>query len=170
MDDNFSTSPFEFDGFRLDPLRGALLDPTGAEVSLRPKSFDLLRHLLMNAGRVVSRDELMEAVWPGVFVTDDSITQCVTEIRRAIGNKGPHLLRTLPKRGYILAADVASLSGIPPGPSTREIAANGTPAIFDSVPPRLVNFTGRETALSELHRWLAPETSAGVAQVSIQGL
>jgi DNA-binding winged helix-turn-helix (wHTH) protein/tetratricopeptide (TPR) repeat protein len=170
MNDTDSTGAFEFAGFRLDPLRGSLLDPSGAEVSLRPKSFDLLRHLLINPGRVVSRDELMESVWPGVFVTDDSITQCVTEIRRAIGNKGPHLLRTLPKRGYILAADVASLSGIPPSLGTRQTGGNEAPAVFDNVPPRLVNFTGREAALSELHRLLAPDTSAGLAQVSIHGL
>jgi len=72
-----SRAVFRFDRFTLDLVRGALLDADGAELALRPKSFALLRHLVENAGRLIDRDEIMEAVWPGVVVTDDSIAQCV---------------------------------------------------------------------------------------------
>ena len=101
---------FCFEGFCLDLGRGRLVDPSGAEVGLRPKSFDVLHHFLEAAGRLVSRDELMEAIWPDVVVTDDSITQCVAEIRRALGDEGQQLLRTVPKRGYIFTAEVARSS------------------------------------------------------------
>ncbi len=55
---------------------------------------------------MVPREELIQAVWRDVFVTDDRLTQCVTEIRRALGAEAARLLRTLPKRGYLLAAQV----------------------------------------------------------------
>lgn len=97
---------YHFGGFTLEPAEGVLILPGGTEVRLRPKSAEVLRHLVRNPGRLVSRDELMEAVWPSVVVSDDSITQCVAEIRRAFGDVGAPLLRTLPKRGYVLAAEV----------------------------------------------------------------
>ena len=115
---------YRFGGFALDPARGILLRPDGAEVGLRPKSAEVLRHLARNPGRVVSRDELMEAVWPGVIVTDDSITQCVAEIRRVLGDEGAPLLRTLPKRGYLLAAEVARGEPLPlPAAASFALAA-----------------------------------------------
>jgi TolB-like protein/Tfp pilus assembly protein PilF len=96
---------FRFAGFTLDLSRAALLDAAGQQVPLRPKSFDVLRHLLENPGRLVSREELLEAIWAGVFVADDNVTGCIAEIRRAVGERGP-MLRTIPKRGYLLEAEV----------------------------------------------------------------
>jgi TolB-like protein/Flp pilus assembly protein TadD len=93
---------YGFDRFILDLRRGVLL-ADGAERALRPKSFALLRHLVENAERLISRDEILQAVWPGVFVTEDSITQCIREIRRALGDDTQVVLRTLPRRGYMLA-------------------------------------------------------------------
>ncbi|WP_270938200.1 winged helix-turn-helix domain-containing protein [Falsiroseomonas oryzae] len=90
----------------LDEGRGMLLAPDGTETLLRPKTYELLRLLLRNPGRVVARDEILDAVWPGIFVTDDSITQCVVEIRKAIGAGGTELLKTVPRRGYLLQAEV----------------------------------------------------------------
>jgi adenylate cyclase len=98
---------YRFGDFTLDSARGALSRPAGKEVSLRPKTAEVLRYLAENAGRVVPRQEPMQAVWRDVFVTNDRITQCVTEIRRALGRRGARLLQTLPKRGYFLAAEVA---------------------------------------------------------------
>jgi TolB-like protein/Tfp pilus assembly protein PilF len=97
---------YRFGGSLLDLRRGVLL-VNGAERSLRPKSFALLQHLAERAGQLVGRDEIMEAVWPGTFVTEDSITQCISDIRRALGDEDAHFLRTLPRRGYMLAIDKA---------------------------------------------------------------
>ena len=91
----------------LDEGRGALCTADGIETVLRPKTLELLRLMLRNPGRVVSRNEILDAVWPGLFVTDDSITQCVVEIRKAMGAGGAELLRTVPRRGYLLQAEVA---------------------------------------------------------------
>lgn len=86
----------------LDIARGELRDKAGSEIRLRPKALEFLLVLARNAGRVLSRDELFETVWPNVVVTDDSIAQCVREIRRAIGDAEGKLLRTVMKRGYRL--------------------------------------------------------------------
>jgi len=101
----------------LDEGRGVLCAPDGAESVLRPKTLDLLRLLLRNPGRIVARQEILDAVWPNLFVTDDSITQCVVEIRKAIGGGGADLLKTVPRRGYLLQAEVES--DTPPEASRR---------------------------------------------------
>src|SRR3954465_5953898 len=85
---------YRFGGYTLDPARGVLQDPRGVEVGLRPKTAEVLRHLADKAGRVASGEGVMQAVWPDVIVTDDSLTQCVFEIRRALGDEGARLLRT----------------------------------------------------------------------------
>jgi TolB-like protein len=95
-----SDQVFRFGAFTLDLDRGTLV--CGEEsVFLRPKAFAVLTHLARNAGRVVPKSELMDTVWPGVFVTEDSLTQSVREIRKAVGEE---LVRTVSKRGYMLAA------------------------------------------------------------------
>jgi len=98
---------YRFDRFTLDLARRALLEPDGTEVPLRPKSFALLRLLVENPGRVVDRDAIMAAVWPDVVVGDESITQCIRDVRKALGDEAQQLLKTVPKRGYLLAAEVA---------------------------------------------------------------
>src|SRR3954452_11940328 len=102
---------YSFDRFTLDLARGALLGPDGAELPLRPKSFALLRLLLERAGRLLGRDAIMRAIWPDVVVTDESITQCVRDVRKALDDGTGRLLRTVPRRGYLLATAVAPAAG-----------------------------------------------------------
>src|SRR5918993_2517887 len=112
MDADAAVTAYRFEGFTLDLLRGSLLAVDGAEVALRPKSFALLRYLVQHPGRLIDRDEIMRAVWPGVFVTEDSITQCVKEVRRALDDAEQRLLRTLPRRGYLWAAEVSRAGAV----------------------------------------------------------
>ena len=65
-------------GLTLDLRREELRNATGTRIELRNRSFGVLRHLVTNAGRVVTKDELLEVNWPGVTVTDDSLTQCIS--------------------------------------------------------------------------------------------
>jgi DNA-binding winged helix-turn-helix (wHTH) protein len=106
---------YRFGGMTLDLARGLLRNGSG-DVRLRPKSFDLLIYFVTNAGRVLSKDELLQAVWPGVFVTEDSLVQCVKEIRRAVGDGEQVLIKTIPGRGYIfdLAVTVVEPAGTAP--------------------------------------------------------
>jgi TolB-like protein len=90
-----------------DPIRGELHDHAGSEIRLRPKALEFLLVLARNPGRLLSKDELFESVWPNVVVTEDSITQCVREIRRAIRDSDGKFLRTVTKRGYRLDVEKA---------------------------------------------------------------
>ncbi|HWW83088.1 MAG TPA: FHA domain-containing protein [Vicinamibacterales bacterium] len=94
-----------FDAFTLDVSRGCLR--RGADdIKLRPKSFDVLRYLVENPGRLVSKEELIRAVWRDAFVTDNSIVQCLIEIRRALRDDAQTIIRTVPRRGYIFDVSV----------------------------------------------------------------
>src|SRR5215510_5312044 len=133
--DKSRRAAYRFDRFTLDPDRGALLGPDGAELTLRPKSFALLQLFVENAGRLLDRDAIMTAVWPDVFVSDDSITQCVRDIRRALGDEAQTLLRTVPRRGYVFAAEVSRVEPTLPSGHERaaevvvEAAADGVPVL-----------------------------------------
>jgi TolB-like protein len=101
---------FNFGGFTLD-LRKGLLHRDDEAVLLRPKAHALLIHLAQNMGRVVPKSELMDSVWPGIYVTEDSLTQSIREIRRVLGDEKQELIRTISRRGYLLAAAVEPLIG-----------------------------------------------------------
>lgn len=92
-----------FDAFALDLSRCTLRRAT-EEVRLRPKSFEVLRYLAERPNQIVSKEEVFATIWPTVSVTDDSLVQCIKEIRQALGEQGRHLLKTLPRRGYLLDA------------------------------------------------------------------
>jgi TolB-like protein/DNA-binding winged helix-turn-helix (wHTH) protein/Tfp pilus assembly protein PilF len=79
----------------------------GRSVRLRPRTAALLAHLARHAGRIVGKDELMLAVWPDVVVTDDSLVQCVKEIRHALGDGARDWIRTVPRQGYAFAQPLA---------------------------------------------------------------
>jgi len=88
-----------FANYVLDLNRGCLL-LDGREITLRPKTFAVLRYLVENFGRLVSKDELFAAVWPGLAITDDVLVQSIGELRRALGEDGARLIKTIPRRGY----------------------------------------------------------------------
>jgi DNA-binding winged helix-turn-helix (wHTH) protein len=94
-----------FDAFTLDVSRGCLRRG-GEDVKLRPKSFDVLKYLVENPGRLVGKEELIRAVWRNAFVTDNSLVQCLIEIRRALGDDAQAIIRTVPRRGYIFDTSV----------------------------------------------------------------
>src|SRR5215470_5562320 len=74
----------------------------GQALHLRPKSFALLRYLVAQPGRVVSKDELVQAVWPETAVSDGVLAVSITEIRQVLGDtaQAPQYLETVPRRGY----------------------------------------------------------------------
>lgn len=107
---------FHFEGCTLDLRRGSLLRGD-RDVELRPKSFELLRYLVKNAGRLVSKDELIARLWPNVTVTDESLTRCVSDVRIALDDHAQRMIKTVPRRGYMFAAAVSARATIaePPG-------------------------------------------------------
>src|SRR6266540_2308027 len=89
-----------FDEFTLDLARGCLLR-AGEPVHLRPQSYEVLKYLVGNKGRLVSNDRLIEEVWCGRVVTDDSLVQCLRDVRNALGRDSGQHIRNVRGRGYI---------------------------------------------------------------------
>jgi TolB-like protein len=100
-----SQQTWSFAGLVLDLARGCLLRGT-REIRLRPKSFEVLKYLVEHNRRLVSKDELIKAVWTHSFVTDDSLVQCLREVRRALGDGAQQIIKTVPRRGYLFEAEV----------------------------------------------------------------
>jgi len=99
---------FSFAGFTLDLDRAALLRD-GVDLNLRPQVFDVLRNLVERGGCLVSKDELQAAIWGDRAVTDDSLTHCIIEIRKALGDAERRIIRTIPRRGFVLDVPVEIL-------------------------------------------------------------
>jgi DNA-binding winged helix-turn-helix (wHTH) protein len=111
-----SEGTIDLPGFVLDVQQ--LRDRSGARVPLPPQAFVMLQYMAQRAGRLVTKDELMQAVWRGRVVTDDSLVQCIRVIRRALGDDAHRIVRTEPKRGYRLIVTGAGTTDAP-APSAR---------------------------------------------------
>ena len=98
---------YAFGEFELDSER-CTLSRNGRPLELKPKSFDLLLYLVDHPRRIATKDELLNALWKDVSVTENSLTQCVTQLRQSLGEAGAKLVRTVPRRGYILEAEVSA--------------------------------------------------------------
>jgi len=109
---------YRFGDYVLDFDRGALLRHDN-ELKLRPKSYEVLRILVENAGKLVSRQELFDTAWSTTVVTDDALTQCLMDIRRALRDAEQDLIKTVPRRGYIFEAVTLPLAK-PTGPRKEE--------------------------------------------------
>src|SRR5215203_6794477 len=90
-----------FDRFTIDLRRGCLRQGD-RDIGLRPKPFEVLCYLASNAGRLVPKQELLAAVWPAVTVSDDSLVQCIRELREKLGDDQHQLIKTVSRRGYLL--------------------------------------------------------------------
>jgi len=97
---------YEFGEWRLDPAEHLLLR-NGSTVPLGPKVFDTLLLLVESAGRLVTKDEFMNRVWPDSFVEDLALTQNISQLRKVLGNGDAPVIETVPKRGYRFVLSVA---------------------------------------------------------------
>jgi len=100
----------------------------GRALTLEPKAFDLLLLLAANCGRVVTKDEIFERVWPGVIVSDNSLTRLVAQLRRELGDdpETPRYLETVRTRGYrfLPAPEAVETEGAPPAAAVAEADAD----------------------------------------------
>lgn len=92
-------------GVRIIPGQNSIELPGKRAITLRPKSFTVLIYLCQNSGKVISKDELIRVVLGRICVSDDSLTRCICDIRRALGNDSAHHLRTFYRLGYMIQAD-----------------------------------------------------------------
>ncbi len=119
---------YRLGSFILDLDRMALTESEHS-IELRPKAFDTLRVLVERAGRLVTKDELVAAVWRDVIVNDDALAQCVRDVRKALRDADQQFIKTVPRRGYLFVAGVEQESDeqladpMPTARQTRRVAA-----------------------------------------------
>ena len=116
--------------FRYDAETGFLQNTADDIINLRPQSAQILAILARQLGQVVLKQDLLDEVWPNISVTEDSLVQCISDIRKAIEDKSRTVLRTVPKRGYMLVAAEAVFSSSPAAPAQSLAPPN--PVDFDT--------------------------------------
>jgi DNA-binding winged helix-turn-helix (wHTH) protein len=132
------------------------------EVQVEPKLMDVLVYLAKNAGQVVSKNDITDAVWPDLFITESVITRSIAGLRRAFGDdaKNPRFIETISKRGYRLIADVdrALETEAQPTPAHTPYHSPANAAARSPVPyvvgqwVRGDNFYGRAAIIDEILR------------------
>jgi DNA-binding winged helix-turn-helix (wHTH) protein/TolB-like protein/Tfp pilus assembly protein PilF len=113
---------WQIGGWTVEPALNRISD-AGTIVQLEPKSMSVLMLLADRPGHVVSREALLEAAWPGLVVGDDSLTQVILKLRKALGDapQRPAYIETIAKRGYRIVARVRPLPQTPPEPATQAL-------------------------------------------------
>lgn len=133
--------------WRVDPAANELTR-AGTAVRVEPKVMQVLLQLAECAGGVVSRDQLLDAVWPGVVVGDEALTQTIIKLRRALGDdpRAPAYVETIAKRGYRLVARVRRGTN----PSVAENAAQATAGASAPLAPTAARPGGRRVAVAAI--------------------
>jgi DNA-binding winged helix-turn-helix (wHTH) protein/Flp pilus assembly protein TadD len=159
-----------FSGFELDPERAELRAPDGATIRLRPKTLEILRLLAGNAGRVLNKQQLMEAVWPNVHVGEDSLFQCIREIRTALGDDKRQVVRVISGRGYLFQAEVTEAQVTEAG--VTEVAVPAAPEIapVSQPEPAAPDTTAAVATNSEPAKRLFDFNRRRIAFASVAGL
>jgi DNA-binding winged helix-turn-helix (wHTH) protein/tetratricopeptide (TPR) repeat protein len=155
--ERYRFGPFVADRARYQVERG------GVAVDLTPKLLDLLFHLLDHAGTLVTKEALLDALWPDANVTDNALAQAVSELRQALGDDAasPRFIRTVARRGYRFVATVAEIqTSAEPPPSTNEpdrptVGTPAQPRLQTAIVMDFANVTGDADCA-----WL----SAGIAE------
>jgi DNA-binding winged helix-turn-helix (wHTH) protein/TolB-like protein/cytochrome c-type biogenesis protein CcmH/NrfG len=103
---------YEIGPFRLEPAEHSL-QREDHSVPIAPKAFELLVFLVRNQGRLVTKNQIMESVWPGCFVEEANLTVCISAVRKVLGEKEGDLqyIETIPKKGYRFTAPVREVEG-----------------------------------------------------------
>ena len=112
----------------------------------------VLRYLVEHAGQLVTKNDLWRAVWPAVSVTDATLTMCISDLRKALGDdpRVPHYIETVHRLGYRFVADISTR---PVQMPTSEMGGRVLVSVRDQQTPA-PGFVGRESELAQLHEWL----------------
>lgn len=109
---------YRFDDFEVNPSQWSFRH-RGEPVGVSPKAFEVLLYLVSNPGRVVTKDELLKAVWPDAFVEENNLTQQISSLRKALAGKSNYIV-TVPGRGYQFTAKVQAVNPAEPSFTTEE--------------------------------------------------
>src|SRR5262245_65648039 len=124
-----------FGDYALDPDRRELTRQAEA-VAIGPKVFDLLLHLIQNREHVVSKDDLLQAVWSGRIVSESTLTSHINAVRKAIGDSGEEqrLVRTITRKGFRFVGEIKEASADRASPRSGPAKSEGPPTPALSLP------------------------------------
>ncbi|MFZ0746066.1 MAG: AAA family ATPase [Terracidiphilus sp.] len=110
----------QFESFSLDTSNECLWR-SGVQITLPPKPFSILRYLVENPGRLITHDELLDALWPETYVQPQVLRTYMLDLRKVLGDDAgqPRFIQTLPKRGYRFVAPVMERAGLEAGAAPR---------------------------------------------------
>lgn len=154
-------------GFELDLARRELRTASGDQAPLRRKALEALLALAEQAGHVVSKEALIGRVWPDTVVTDDSLTQLINELRRSLGDNERSLVRTVARRGYVLAIP----HGVAPVPTLRRAGVSTAPTHLPPLPDTML--FGRQADLAAVvdlvaqHRLVTIAGAGGIGKTTL---
>lgn len=168
---NGTPNAYIFEGFRLDLARRRLTDPEGRALSLSARAYDVLAHLVENRARVVSKDELMRAVWSRVVVEENNLNQAIYNIRKVLGDSRdtPRFIVTVAGRGYQFIADARPEAGDSPAasaiPTAADAPATVEPASHDTTPAPIAATTPSPESppARRSRRWILAAGGAALA-------
>jgi DNA-binding winged helix-turn-helix (wHTH) protein/tetratricopeptide (TPR) repeat protein len=145
-----------FPPFQLDPINQCLWRAE-SRITLPPKSFAVLEYLVNHASRLVTQDELLEAIWPETYVQPEVLRKYILDLRKLLGDtaKDSQFIQTYPKRGYQFVAPVTDVAAggaqaATPGPLPNDHHREGTLRGATALPELKVWPVGREEGLAEL--------------------
>src|SRR5258708_7381893 len=149
-----------FKTFRLDTANH-LLWRNGDRVPLAPKAFDVLAYLVEHAGRLVTQDEILDALWSETYVNPEVLRKYILEIRRTLGDRpdSPEFIETMPKRGYRFVAPVLEESTVEPVVAATSSAikqpatAIEQPATEENAGPAAAS-SGEESSSGRYRLWI----------------
>ncbi|HXG68307.1 MAG TPA: winged helix-turn-helix domain-containing protein, partial [Blastocatellia bacterium] len=155
-----SDKQITFPPFRLDAVNQCLWR-SGQAIPLRPKTFAVLHYLLERPGQLVTKNELLDALWPDTSVTDAVLKVCIREIREALGDDptAPQFIETAHRRGYRFIGRIENVQG-----QTGEGQGGGATQRGFFKASRPIELIGRGDELARLHGWLE-RALAGERQV-----
>src|SRR5712675_1573197 len=148
---------YSFGQFVLDP-RKRTLSRAGSSVSLTPKAFDVLTFLAQNPHRLVTKEELLQAVWGDTFVEEGNLTQYISHLRKALGDNAEdaRLIVTIARKGYQFTEGVTVAEAADIARHARLQAAATETSKTDARPvefPTKEKVTKSPPARLRLHRW-----------------
>lgn len=155
---------YRFEGFELDPAN-RVFTLAGKPISIPARAFDLLLYMARNTERLLTKEELMTAVWGETIVEEGNLTQSIFLLRKALlaqPSTGNKIIVTVPGRGYRFAAEVERIAIPPPVPGALEISANGALPLPEAAP-------GQPQAAGKRmyrNRWFIMGAVVGAAAIS----
>ena len=161
---------YRFGQFVLDPGRRTL-SRADSPISLTPKAFDVLLFLAQNPNRLVTKEELLQAVWGQTFVEEGNLKQCISHLRKALGDSSEdaHLIVTIARKGYQFTAEVTvaeAADTAKPAAAVRVSTAETSPVYTQPIPESPAD---EAVAKPQKHWWKAAVVGASAAFLAVVG-